>query len=95
MTNECVSGILSKNNCHNIFKCDTFIYTVASFKKIDLNDARDIGTEYPVLSRSHYFRVFRGLPSARENKMTAKSANWSRLRKSETFLNFTPGGLQG
>ena len=45
-------------------------------------------------SRSPYFRGFRGWPSFREYNMTTKSANWSKLRKSDTNHQCTHEGLQ-
>ena len=48
-------------------------------------------TVYPFFSRSPYFRGFHGWPSFRENKMTAKSANWSKLREARRLTR--PYGL--
>ena len=45
-------------------------------------------------SRSPYFRGFRGWPSARENNMIAKSANWSKLRKARLSIALRTETLQ-
>ena len=74
-----------------LFQQFTFLYHTHKFLNNLYLSTKNVSFEI----RTYSACPFHGWTSVYENNMAAKSANQSKLRKSETTLHCTQGGLQG